>query len=283
MVNQLSTGTLYVVATPIGNLADMTARAVAVLQSAELIAAEDTRHSGHLLSHFDVRTSCIPYHEHSEEKTTQKVINVLRDGGDVALISDAGTPLISDPGFRLLQRVRSEGLTVSPIPGPSAVIAALSVAGLPTDGFHFGGFLPAKQVGRKKRLETLRDFQHTMVFYEAPHRIVVCLQDMCEIFGGHRQAVLARELTKMHETVVGMPLSALLEFVQNDSNQRRGEIVVLVAGAEQVNNDDSAYATLRVLLGELPVKQAAAIAAKLTGVKKNALYAQALRWQEDQN
>ncbi len=261
----------------------MTARAITVLQSVELIAAEDTRHSAHLLSHFDIRTSCIPYHEHSEEKTTHKVINVLQEGGDVALISDAGTPLISDPGFRLLQRVQAEGLTVSPIPGASAVIAALSVAGLPTDGFHFGGFLPAKRVGRQKRLEVLSEFQQTMVFYEAPHRVAACLQDMMAVFGKQRQVVLARELTKVHETVVRMPLAELLDFVLADANQQRGEIVLLVAGADLVKDDEAAFDTLQVLLEELPVKQAVAIAVKLTGIKKNALYGYALRWQENQN
>lgn len=273
-------GTLYVVATPIGNLADMSSRALDILRSVALVAAEDTRHSQRLFNHFDIRCDCIPYHEHSEEKTAQRVINVLLEGQDVALISDAGTPLISDPGFRLIRQLQEREITVSPVPGPSALIAALSVSGLPTDSFLFAGFLPAKSGTRKNRLQQLVSYPHTLIFYEAPHRILGCLQDMAEVLGPERCAVLARELTKRFETVRKAMLSELVEWVANDSNQQRGELVILVEGAGSDPETGELQQMLAVLLAELPLKQAVSLAAKISGVKKNDVYSQALAMRE---
>lgn len=275
-------GTLYVVATPIGNLQDISARAIAVLDSVALVAAEDTRHSQRLFNHLNIRCDCIPYHEHSEEKTAQRVINVLQSGEDVALISDAGTPLISDPGFQLLRAVQNAGANVAPIPGASALVAALSVSGLATDSILFDGFLPAKQVARCKRLESLSALPQTLVFYEAPHRIEACLKDTVQVLGGDREAVLARELTKQFETVRRDTLGGLLEWVQSDSNQQRGEIVLLCEGARVEADEDYGEHVLQTLLEELPLKQAAALASRITGVKKNELYKRALAWQEKQ-
>ncbi len=269
-------GTFYVVATPIGNLQDISARAIDVLSSVALVAAEDTRHSQRLFNHLNIRCDCIPYHEHSEEKTAQRVINVLLAGDDVALISDAGTPLISDPGFRLIRQLQERNITVSPVPGPSALIAALSVSGLPTDSFMFGGFLPAKSGARKNRLEAFVAYPHTLIFYEAPHRILACLQDMAEVMGASRSAVLARELTKRFETVRKAPLAEIIDWVAGDSNQQRGELVVLLEGAAADPAADDVRQVLAVLLAELPLKQAVSLAAKLSGVKKNEVYALAL-------
>jgi 16S rRNA (cytidine1402-2'-O)-methyltransferase len=271
---------LYVVATPIGNLGDITGRALEVLRSAALIAAEDTRHSQRLLAAHAVKTQCIPYHEHSEEKTTQKVITAIRAGQAVALISDAGTPLISDPGYRLVNRVIEEGAPVIPIPGASALLAALSVAGLPTDSFMFAGFLAAKSAARCSRLQQLADFPHTLVFYEAPHRLEDSLVDMVAVFGAERRAVLARELTKRYETLIRKPLGELLACVREDSDQSRGEIVLLVEGGSGERgaalDEDK---VLETLVAELPLKQAAGLAAKITGAKKNELYKRALSWK----
>ncbi len=269
-------GTLYVVATPIGNLGDISARALDVLRSVALVAAEDTRHSQRLFSHYDIRCDCIPYHEHSEEKTAQRVINVLLGGDNVALISDAGTPLISDPGFRLIQQVQDRKLVVSPVPGASALIAALSVSGLATDSFMFAGFLPAKSSARKKRLESFAVYPHTLIFYEAPHRILSSLQDMAAVLGVTRTAVIARELTKRFETVRKGLLGDLVEWVAADSNQQRGELVVLLEGARREPGKDELQRILLTLLDELPLKQAVRLAANISGVKKNEVYALAL-------
>ncbi len=259
-------------------MGDMVHRAVHVLQTVALVAAEDTRHSQRLFQHYGIRTPAIPYHEHSEEHTTVKVIAELDAGNSVALISDAGTPLISDPGYRLVKQVRAAGHRVIPIPGANAAIAALSVAGLPTDSFLFIGFLPAKATARSDRLRQLQQSPHTLVCYEAPHRVLSCLQDMCRQLGADRPAVLARELTKIHETVYSGDLAQLCDFVSNDANQQRGEIVILVQGAREQSNaaDAEASRVLDILLANLPLKQAAALAAQITGVKKNLLYQQAL-------
>lgn len=269
---------LYVVATPIGNMGDMVHRAVHVLQTVALVAAEDTRHSQRLFQHYDIRTVTVPYHEHSAEHTTAKIIAALDGGDSVALISDAGTPLISDPGYRLVKQVRAAGHRVIPIPGANAAIAALSVAGLPTDSFLFIGFLPAKAVARSDKLRQLQQSPHTLVCYEAPHRVLACLQDMCRELGPARPAVLARELTKIHETVFCGDLAQLCEFVRHDANQQRGEIVILVEGvrAQEDAGEAEASRVLDILLADLPLKQAAALAAKITGLKKNQLYQQAL-------
>ena len=268
-------GHLYVVATPIGNLADMSPRAVEVLKSVDLIAAEDTRHSAPMLHHFAITTPAWAFHDHNERKVSDTLIKRLEAGESIALISDAGTPLISDPGYHLARRAHKAGIKVIPIPGPSALIAALSAAGLPTNRFSFEGFLPAKTGARRKRLEMLTTQSITMAFYESPHRILDTLEDMVAILGGDREVVMARELTKTFETIKLATIRDLLDFVQNDTNQQRGEFVLLVAGAPEPEKEDIGQEACRVaklLVEELPVKQAAALAAKITGEKKNALY-----------
>ncbi|MFP3872828.1 MAG: 16S rRNA (cytidine(1402)-2'-O)-methyltransferase [Thiohalophilus sp.] len=269
---------LYIVATPIGNLGDMSQRAVEILQQVALIAAEDTRHSARLLQHYAVSTPCVALHEHNEREQSSRLLQRLANGESVALISDAGTPLLSDPGFHLVQQARQQGIRVIPVPGPSAVIAALSVSGLPTDCFKFVGFLPARAAARRQRLAALAAEDCTLVFYESPHRVVESLADMARELGATRAAVLARELTKTFETVQGGTLAGLGEFVGADPNQQKGEIVVLVEGAPAVESavDAEAERVLGILLAELPLKQAAALAARITGGKKNQLYQRAL-------
>ncbi len=269
-------GSLYVVATPIGNLDDISARAMKVLRDVALIAAEDTRHSLRLLQHFGITTPLAACHEHNERDEGSRFIAKLLAGEDVALISDAGTPLISDPGYHLVRQARAAGIKVVPVPGACALIAALSAAGLPS--------LPAKAVGRRSRLELLREEPRTLIFYEAPHRILECLQDMEAVFGGERPALLARELTKTFETLKGLPLAELRNFVETDSNQQRGECVVLVAGWTAPESDEAvgaeAMRVLDLLLKEMPLKRAAALAAEITGVRKNLLYQAALDKQK---
>lgn len=277
-------GTLYVVATPIGNLDDMSARALKILGEVALIAAEDTRHSVRLMQHFGLNTPLAACHEHNERDEGSRFIQRLLAGDDVALISDAGTPLISDPGYHLVRQARTAGVQVVPVPGPCALIAALSAAGLPSDRFIFEGFLPAKTAGRCARLEQVREEPRTLIFYEAPHRILECLQDMEKVFGGERPALLARELTKTFETLKGLPLAELRAFVEADSNQQRGECVVLVAGWTAPVSDEAVSTEvmriLNVLLAEMPLKRAAAVAAEITGVRKNLLYQVALEKQK---
>ena len=272
------------VATPIGNLDDMSVRALKVLREVSLIAAEDTRHSLRLMQHFGIATPLAACHEHNEREEGSRFITRLLAGDDVALISDAGTPLISDPGYHLVRQARAAGIQVVPVPGACALIAALSAAGLPSDRFIFEGFLPAKSVGRKARLELLKEEPRTVIFYEAPHRILECLQDLEEIFGADRPAVLGRELTKTFETLKGLPLGELRAFVEGDSNQQRGECVVLVAGWSEPEGEDvigaEARRVLDLLLQEMPLKRAAALAAEITGVRKNLLYQVALDKQK---
>lgn len=270
---------LHIVATPIGNLADMTPRAVEVLQSVSLVAAEDTRHSARLMAHFNIKTPMISVHDHNERQRVERILERLAAGDSVALISDAGTPLISDPGFVLVRAVRDAGFRVSPVPGCSAMVAALCVAGLPSDRFVFEGFLPAKSAARCQLLEALANEPRTLLFYESTHRILASLEDMRECFGAERFVVIARELTKTFETVHGAPLAQLLDWMREDVNRQKGEFVVLVQGAPEPAADaidPQALKVLDVLLEELPVKQAAALAAKITGLKKNALYQAAL-------
>lgn len=273
-------GTLYVVATPIGNLEDVSARALRVLAEVALIAAEDTRHSARLLQHFGIATPLAACHEHNERDEGGRFIKRLLAGDDVALISDAGTPLISDPGYHLVRQARSAGIHVVPLPGACALIAALSAAGLPSDRFIFEGFLPAKQAARRARLELLREEPRTVIFYEAPHRILESLEDLEAVFGPERPAVLARELTKTFETLQGLPLGELRSWVAADSNQQRGECVLVVGGWQAPQGDDAidqnARRVLRLLLAEMPVKRAAAVAAEITGIRKNLLYQLAL-------
>lgn len=269
-------GILYVVATPIGNLEDMVPRAIKTLQEVDFIAAEDTRHSSRLLAHFDIKTPCVAYHDHSDMRRIAKILQRLQGGENMALISDAGTPLISDPGFRLVREARKHAITVVPIPGACAFVAALSAAGLPSDRFIFEGFLPAKTGARVKQLEALVKEPRTLIFYEAPHRIVACLHDMMTVFGPGREVVIAREISKTYETLTSAPLSELVEWVGSDANQQRGEIVLLVHGAviekSQSEISSDAERIMTVLLEELPVKQASNITAKLTHINKKILY-----------
>ena len=280
-----SLGSLYVVATPIGNLDDISARALNILRSVALIAAEDTRHSARLMQHFGISTPLAACHEHNERDQGGRFLARLQAGEDVALISDAGTPLISDPGYHLVRQARAVGIAVVPVPGACALIAALSAAGLPSDRFIFEGFLPAKAAGRRARLEQVKEEPRTLIFYEAPHRILECLQDMQAVFGDERPALLARELTKTFETLKGMPLAELAAWVAADSNQQRGECVVLVAGWQAPEGEEAVSAeamrVLNLLLAEMPLKRAAALVAEITGVRKNLLYQVALEQQKD--
>lgn len=270
----IEAGILYVVATPIGNLGDMTPRAVEVLQQVDRVAAEDTRHSAGLMRHFAIVTPMLSLHEHNERQKVAALLQRLQGGENIALISDAGTPLISDPGYVLVHEAQLAGIRVIPIPGASALIAALSASGLPTDRFSFEGFLPAKGGARRKFLEALRQERRTLAFYESPHRILDSLTDMAGVFGETRQAVVARELTKTFETIRHDSLGGLLEWVRGDSNQQKGEFVILVHGSEETGEgiDPEACRIAELLAAELPLKQAAALAAKISGEKKNTLY-----------
>ncbi len=269
-------GILYVVATPIGNQSDLSARAREILADADLIAAEDTRHTGRLLRTLGVRRPMISLHEHNEQARVPELLARLEDGVTIALVSDAGTPLISDPGFRLVAAARSAGLTVSPIPGPCAAVAALSVAGLPTDRFVFEGFLPSRGAARRRRLEALLGERRTLVFYESVHRIVALLKDLAEILGPDRQASVARELTKLHETVTGGALADLAQAVEQDTATRRGEYVVVVRGAGARSGKEAPRELLTLLLEELPPARAAAVAARLTGRPRDEVYRMAV-------
>ncbi|WP_299019145.1 16S rRNA (cytidine(1402)-2'-O)-methyltransferase [uncultured Photobacterium sp.] len=266
--------TLYIVPTPIGNLADITQRALDVLANVDLIAAEDTRHTSRLLTHFSISTRTFALHDHNEQQKADYLIEKLLAGTSIALVSDAGTPLISDPGYHLVNRCRQAGVKVVPLPGPCAVITALSGAGLPSDRFSFEGFLPPKSKGRKDRFQELANDERTMIFYESPHRIMDSLADMLAVLGAERQVVLARELTKTYETIHGAPLGELIEWLGEDSNRIRGEMVLLVAGHRAKKDDLPAEAlrTVTLLTKELPLKKASALAAEIHGVKKNALY-----------
>lgn len=284
----MSTGNLYIVATPIGNLQDITLRALDTLKQVDLIAAEDKRHSSKLLQHFGIGTPLTALHEHNEEARIAYLLQRLKQGESIALISDAGTPLISDPGYQLVRAARAAGIHVSPVPGPSALTAALSSAGLASDAFVFAGFLPVKPASRLKKLEGFQDEQRTMIFYEAPHRIVETIADMQQVFSADRQAVIARELTKTHETFLADTLGNLICQVEEDPNQQRGEFVILLEGVDRkaaIEDDEvsmKAEEVLHILLEELPLKQASSLAAKITGLKKNALYQLGLKQKENQ-
>lgn len=276
-------GQLYVVATPIGNLDDMTFRAVEVLKSVSLIAVEDTRQSAPLLKHYQIDTPMTACHEHNETEKIQQLLDKLLQGEDIALISDAGTPLISDPGFKLVRSAQQNHIRVIPIAGACAAIAGLSAVGLPSDKFSFYGFLPAKSTQRIKQLEQLKTVSHTLIFYEAPHRIIECLQDLCTVFGGERLAGFAREISKTFETIKQMPLFTLLEFVKNDLNQQKGEIVLIISGNIQSEQDNTILELdryLHRLLPEMSVKQASQIVSDLLGIKKNTVYQRALELQK---
>ncbi|MBD3619847.1 MAG: 16S rRNA (cytidine(1402)-2'-O)-methyltransferase [Chromatiales bacterium] len=276
-------GTLYVVATPIGNLGDISQRALAVLAGVDCIAAEDTRHTARLLGHFGIGTPQVSLHEHNEEERSAELRRRLQAGESVALVSDAGTPLISDPGYRLVREVRGAGLAVVPVPGPSALIAALSVSGLPTDRFAFEGFPAPKAAARRRQFEALREEPRTLVFYESSHRVAASLEDMRAAFGAAREAVIARELTKAYEQVQAGTLAELVDWLAADANRERGEFVIMVAGhrvAAGEVDEAEARRVLGLLLEELPVKAAARLAAELLDQPRNALYALALSLKE---
>jgi 16S rRNA (cytidine1402-2'-O)-methyltransferase len=269
------TSALYIVATPIGNIDDISLRAIETLKRVDMIAAEDTRHSKGLLERLGIGTPLMAYHEHSGAPKLEKLLSLLEQGQSVALISDAGTPLISDPGYPLVAAARQRQLQVISVPGPCAVIAALAASGLPSDRFSFEGFLPAKSAARRKRMESLATDDRTLVFYEAPHRILECLKDATAIFGSDREALVAREISKTFETYLSGDLASLCEQVESDPNQQRGEIVFIVR-AEQAQQDDgpseSDKRLLKLLLGELPASKAAALVAKFSGRDKKQLY-----------
>ena len=273
---------LFLVATPIGNLGDISPRALETLKSVDLIAAEDTRHSKRLLQHFAINTRLVACHEHNEEQQAPALIRRIHSGQSIALISDAGTPLVSDPGYRLVQAALHENIRVVPIPGPCAAIAALSASGLPTDRFVFEGFPPAKPGARINYLQRLKSEQRTLVFYVSCHRIVDTLADMVTVFGADRTAVLARELTKTFETIHKACLGELAAWVENDENQQKGEIVLLLQGAAEHDDSEQQLISklLPALVEELPVKQAASIASRITGIHRNALYKAALKLKE---
>jgi len=275
-------GSLYVVATPIGNLEDMTERARRILAEVDLIAAEDTRHSKKLLMHLGISTPMCAYHDHNERTVAAGIIDKIRQGSNVAVISDAGTPLIHDPGYQLVKLAHECGVRIIPLPGASAVTSALSVAGLPTDRFIFEGFLPDKQTARRRHLQALALETRTMVFYEAPHRILAFMQDSADVFGVDRRACIARELSKYYETIKTDTLDSLINWLKENDNQRKGEFVIVVQGNDKTTGEDEeeALRILKILIQACPVKQAAGLAAEITGLKKNALYKLALSLRE---
>jgi 16S rRNA (cytidine1402-2'-O)-methyltransferase len=275
MEDDMAAGRLWVIATPIGNLDDLSPRAAEVLRSVALVAAEDTRHSAPLLARVGSTAKTLALHEHNERGQAARIVEMILGGSDVALISDAGTPLVSDPGYRLVRAVREAGGVVSPVPGPCAAIAALSIAGLPSDHFVFEGFLPAKASARRERMQALLSETRTLILYESSHRIVESLADAIAIFGASREGVLARELTKVFETVIAAPLGAIAERVAPDPNQQRGEFVLLIAGASEADADAQLAEGRRVfalLREELPPAKAAKLAAAITGAPRKALY-----------
>ena len=272
------------VATPIGNMRDITLRALDVLSSVDLIAAEDTRNTGHLLSHHNIRSKLIALHEHNERNVAAKLIRVLDAGQSVALVSDAGTPAVSDPGAILVAMVRDAGFKVTPLPGPNAAIAAISASGLSEPHFFFHGFLPHKSSARQRELEELREFTYPIVFYEAPHRILECIADIQAVMGSGRSITFARELTKIFETIYSCDLDVALDWLKSDPNQQKGEFVLLLSGAqprEKDEMDEAAQRILTILMAELPLKQAVKLAADISGEKKNALYELALKLKVD--
>lgn len=272
-------GTLYVVATPIGNLQDITLRALDILRSVNVIAAEDTRNTAHLLNHFAIGAKLMALHEHNEYQAAARLIEMLQSGKSLALVSDAGTPAVSDPGAHLVARVREAGLQVVPIPGANAAIS-LSAAGITAPHFLFYGFLPHSPSGRKRELAALKGLPYTLAFYESPHRILASMADLREVLGGGRTVTIARELTKLFETIHACTLEAALDWLEADQNRQKGEFVLLVSGAEiaeAVGVGEEAQRMLQILLAEMPLKQAVKLAAEISGAKKNALYESALQ------
>ncbi|WP_455864221.1 16S rRNA (cytidine(1402)-2'-O)-methyltransferase [Pantoea agglomerans] len=280
--DDISASTLYIVPTPIGNLGDITQRALTVLAGVDLIAAEDTRHTGLLLQHFAIDARLFALHDHNEQYKAETLIARLQEGQSIALVSDAGTPLINDPGYHLVRRCREAGIRVVPLPGACAAITALSAAGLPSDRFCYEGFLPAKSKGRCDTLRELEQEPRTLIFYESTHRLLESLQDMVTVWGPDRYVVLAREITKTWESIQGAPVGELLAWVLEDENRRKGEMVLIVEGfhAEEDALPPEALRTLALLQKELPLKKAAQLTAEIHAVKKNALYKYALEQQE---
>lgn len=273
-------GRLYVVATPIGNLADFSYRAVDILQQVDLIAAEDTRHTKMLLQHYGISNRVVSLHQHNEEKSAPELVEKMQQGQSIALVSDAGTPLLSDPGMPLVKLAKEQGIEVSPIPGACALIAALSVAGLPVSRFCFEGFLPRTSSARKAFFEERQNWSMTWIFYESSHRILACLEDMATVLPLSREIVIAREITKLHETIIKETLENMLERVKNDANMQKGEFVVMIDGAkidkqEQTINEENKK-LLKILLKECSTKTATAIASEITGIRKKLLYQAAL-------
>lgn len=278
-------GKLYVVATPIGNLADISFRAIETLKQVDLIAAEDTRHVKLLLNHYGISNKVLSFHQHNEEKAAENLLAKLREGISIALVSDAGTPLLSDPGMPLVRRVKEAGLDVVPIPGACALVAALSAAGLPVTQFSFEGFLPRTSSARKAFFTERLNTTTTWVFYESSHRILAALQDMATILPPDRQIVIARELTKLHETIVKTTLANALELVTQDDNMRKGEFVVIVDGATKISKGDDALSAgqlkiLAVLMRECSTKTAIKMAVEITGARKKLLYQAALGFEK---
>lgn len=274
-----NSGILYIVATPIGNLQDITRRALAVFAEVDLIAAEDTRHSGLLLNHYGIKKPFFALHDHNEQQKADVLVAKLQEGNNIALISDAGTPLISDPGFHLVRKCRLAGIKVVPLPGACAAIAALCASGIASDRFCFEGFLPAKGKARRDKLQNLVKEDRTLIFYESTHRILDTLEDMEKTLGAERYIVLAREISKTWETISGDTLSNLRQWLREDANRTKGEIVLIVEGKPKAENEDvspQAVKALQLISQELPLKKAAAIVAELYGYKKNALYQFAL-------
>lgn len=276
--------TLYIVPTPIGNLDDITLRALQILKQVDLIAAEDTRRTGLLLQHFAIDTRMMSLHDHNEQQKTDQLIPQLKQGLSIALVSDAGTPLINDPGYHLVKYCRQAGIRVVPLPGPCAAITALSAAGIASDRFCYEGFLPAKRKSRQEVLQELMDESRTLIFYESPHRLLDTLADMVTIWGAERYVILARELTKTWESIHGLPVGELLDWVKVDENRYRGEMVLVVEGYRAPKEANAAISsevkkTLALLQQSLPLKKAAAITAEIYGLKKNALYKHALEQQ----
>lgn len=277
-------GKFYVVATPIGNLSDITNRAVETLASVELIAAEDTRHSKILLQHYGIKTAMMSLHEHNEASRIEQIIDLLQTGSSVALVSDAGTPLISDPGARLLLAVHEAGLQPVPVPGPSAISTMLSVAGQPVERFCFEGFLSSKPSARRKQLESLSSETRTLIFYESSHRISDSLQDMLNVFGAPRPCTVGRELTKRFESLYRGTLAEVIQIMEQDENSGRGEFVIVIAGADEnpEKSFEAGKSMMDVLLAELSVSQAASLAARMSGARKKVLYEYGLKKKDDQ-
>ena len=271
-------GKLYIVATPIGNLGDITMRAVDILKNVDLVLAEDTRHSKKLFAHYEIETSLRAFHEHNEKDKTEAIINEISSGKLIAMISDAGTPLISDPGYHLVSQAKKAGINVIPIPGPSALITALSSSGLASNSFTFFGFLPSKQVARIKFLQTKINLDETIIFYESPKRILSTLEDMLDVFGGSREVCLAKEITKSFETILTDKLPHLIEYLEADANHQKGEFVILVSPADKIDSIESERQLdkiLPILCAEMGASKAAKLAAKITGIDKKHCYKRA--------